>query len=123
MRLLAQQPRLSRSPFRSICTSGTEDDGVQFIADTLRAEQARAEDEYQGVRLTVVAVIAGARLPVQVDIGSGDVVTPAAREIDFPTVLEFPAPRLRAYCSRPSSLFFLQGISDKNNSTDGATNV
>jgi hypothetical protein len=45
-----------------------------------------------------------------VDIGSGDVVTPAAREIDFPTVLEFPAPRLRAYCSRPSSLFFLQGI-------------
>jgi hypothetical protein len=40
MRLLAQQPRLSRSPFRSICTSGAEDDGVQFIADTLRAEQA-----------------------------------------------------------------------------------
>jgi hypothetical protein len=30
--------------FRSICSSGTEDDGVQFIADTLRAEQARAED-------------------------------------------------------------------------------
>jgi hypothetical protein len=120
MRLLAQQPRLSRSPFRSICTSGAEDDGVQFIADTLRAEQARAEDEYQGVRLTVVA---GARLPVQVDIGFGDVVTPAAREIDFPTLLEFPAPRLRAYCSRPSSLFFLQGILDKNNNTDGATNV
>jgi hypothetical protein len=70
--------------FRSICTSGTEDDGVQFIADTLRAEQARAEDEYQGLRLTVVAMIAGARLPVQVDIGFGDVITPAAREIDFP---------------------------------------
>jgi hypothetical protein len=59
--------------FRSICTSGTEDDSVQFIADTLRAEQARAEDEYQGLRLTVVAMIAG-----QVDIGFGDVITPAA---------------------------------------------
>ncbi len=31
------------------------------------------------------------------DIGFGDVVTPDAREIDFPTMLEFPAPRLRAY--------------------------
>jgi hypothetical protein len=32
-----------------------------------------------------------------VDIGFGGVITPAAREIDFPTMLEFPAPRLRAY--------------------------
>jgi hypothetical protein len=83
--------------FRSICTIDTEDDRVRFKVDTLRAEQARAEDEYQGVRLTVLAVIAGARLPVQIDIGFGDVVTPAARESNFPTLLGFPAPRLRAY--------------------------
>ena len=34
---------------------------------------------------------------MQVDIGFGDVVTPAAQEIDYPTLLDLPAPRIRAY--------------------------
>jgi len=34
---------------------------------------------------------------VQVDIGFGDVVTPAPEEIIFPVLLDFPAPHLRAY--------------------------
>lgn len=83
--------------FRSICESEAPEDGAHFAIDTIRAEPAREEDEYQGVRVTLDAVIAGARLPIQVDIGFGDVVTPAAQEIDYPPLLEFPAPRLRAY--------------------------
>ena len=43
------------------------------------------------------ALIAGARLPIQIDIGFGDVVTPAAREIEFPSMLDMPTARLRAY--------------------------
>ena len=38
-----------------------------------------------------------ARIPVQVDVGFGDVVTPKATEIDYPTLLDLPAPRIRAY--------------------------
>jgi hypothetical protein len=68
--------------FREICTVNAPDDGVIFLADTVRAEVARAEDEYSGLRVTLQATIAGARLPIQVDIGFGDVVTPAAREVD-----------------------------------------
>ena len=34
---------------------------------------------------------------MQVDIGFGDVVTPAPEEIEFPVLLDFPAPHLRAY--------------------------
>ena len=34
---------------------------------------------------------------MQVDIGFGDVVTPAPEEITFPALLDFPAPHLRAY--------------------------
>lgn len=64
--------------FRAICVTDVEPDGVEFLTDTVRAEQARENDEYQGVRVTVEARIAGARLPVQVDIGFGDVVTPEA---------------------------------------------
>lgn len=83
--------------FREICAAKVPDDGVTFMHDTVRAEVARAEDEYSGLRVTLQAVIAGARLPMQVDIGFGDVVTPAALEVDYPSLLDMPMPRLRAY--------------------------
>lgn len=44
------------------------------------------------------AQLAGARCPVQVDVGFGDAVTPAPEPVEYPTILpELPAPRLRAY--------------------------
>jgi hypothetical protein len=83
--------------FREICTVDAPDDGVTFMPDTVQAEVARAEDEYSGLRVTLRAVIAGARLPMQVDIGFGDVVTPGALEVDYPSLLDMPLPHLRAY--------------------------
>jgi hypothetical protein len=83
--------------FREICAVDVPDDGVTFMHDTVQAEVARAEDEYSGLRVTMHAVIAGARLPMQVDIGFGDAVTPAALEVDYPSLLDMPTPRLRAY--------------------------
>src|SRR5215210_5290390 len=47
--------------------------------------------------MTTTATIAAARVRIQVDIGFGDAVTPSAVLVDFPTLLGFPAPRLRAY--------------------------
>ena len=41
--------------------------------------------------------LAGARIPVQIDFGFGDVVVPAAVEVAYPTLLDFPAPVVRAY--------------------------
>lgn len=83
--------------FRDICTIGVGDDGVIFKPTTLRAEVARPEDEYTGIRLMLDAEIAGVRLPIQVDIGFGDVVKPAIQHIEYPSLLEMPMPRLRAY--------------------------
>ena len=34
---------------------------------------------------------------MQIDIGFGDAVSPAAQTVEFPTVLDFPKPKLRAY--------------------------
>ena len=83
--------------FKAVCATDVETDGVEFLAETVRAEQARENDEYQGVRVTLEARIAGARLSLQIDIGFGDVIVPQAQEIEYPVLLEFPAPRLRAY--------------------------
>ncbi|WP_404405716.1 nucleotidyl transferase AbiEii/AbiGii toxin family protein [Pelagibacterium halotolerans] len=90
-------PERIAAVFREICGIDVEDDGVVFKPETLQAEPARAEDEYSGVRVTMTAEIAGARLPIQIDIGFGDAVTPAVQEIDYPSLLDMPAPRLRAY--------------------------
>lgn len=83
--------------FRDVCTLAVEDDGIVFDAASVTAEASRAEDEYSGVRVTLVASMAGARLPIQVDIGFGDVVTPAATAIAYPSLLDFPQAQLRAY--------------------------
>lgn len=90
-------PERIAAVFGEICTLKVPDDGVVFKPETLKAEMARAEDEYSGARLALVAEIAGARLPVQIDIGFGDAVTPGVQEIDYPSLLGMPAPRLRAY--------------------------
>ena len=57
------------------------------------------DQEYQGQRVTLLAFLGKARIPVRVDVGFGDVVTPKATMISYPTLLEFPAPRVRA-CPR-----------------------
>ena len=40
---------------------------------------------------------ATARLRVQVDVGTGDSVTPPAEWIEYPTLFDFPRPRLRVH--------------------------
>lgn len=83
--------------FREICTAKVSDDGVVFDGDSVTAEQARPDADYQGVLVEMKATLAGARLRLRVDIGFGDIVTPQARVIDYPSLLDFPRPRLRAY--------------------------
>lgn len=73
------------------------DDGVVFHLDSLEAAPARAGDEYSGIRLDCRAELAGARLPIHVDIGFGDAVTPGAQDIEYPSLLDLPSPKLRAY--------------------------
>lgn len=55
------------------------DDGVAYDSATLRTVPIREEDEYHGVRLSMAASIARARLKLQLDISFGDPVTPGLR--------------------------------------------
>lgn len=78
--------------------SGIEcEDGIVFDADSMRAVEIAEENVYSGIRTTFVARLERAKIPVQFDIGFGDVITPAAEQIAYPTLLEFPGPALRAY--------------------------
>ena len=83
--------------FRSICAQPVAEDGVTFDVTALTAAPIREEMANDGVRIRMRATIAGARISIQVDIGFGDAITPAAIEIDYPALLDAPAPHLRAY--------------------------
>ncbi|MFI0729989.1 nucleotidyl transferase AbiEii/AbiGii toxin family protein [Streptomyces sp. NPDC021225] len=74
---------------RRIATiSGTEvDDGVTFDPTTLKTVPIREEDEYHGLRLSMAASIARARLKLQLDVSFGDPITPAPQTIDYPQQL------------------------------------
>jgi hypothetical protein len=83
--------------FRELCVLEVDEDGVRFDADTVEAERISEDANYEGVRVTLVAYLERAKIPIQIDIGFGDIVTPAPSEANYPALLEFPGPRLMAY--------------------------
>ena len=85
-----------RATFREIMAIKV-DDGVNFDLKGLRIEAIREQVEYGGSRLRTTATLAGARIPITVDIGFGDAVEPGVDDIDLPVLLDMPSPHLRAY--------------------------
>ncbi|MHB8399775.1 MAG: nucleotidyl transferase AbiEii/AbiGii toxin family protein [Candidatus Limnocylindrales bacterium] len=83
--------------FRDLCAVSVEDDGLVFKAESVVSEEIRNVVEYGGVRVTLEAGLERARIPIQADIGFGDVVTPAAEEIEYPSLLNALGPKIRAY--------------------------
>jgi len=84
--------------FKGLCKIKVDPDGLEYISDSVRVDEIREDQEYSGVRVRLEANLAGARIRgVQVDIGFGDVVVPRTKNIEFPTILDFPAPKLAAY--------------------------
>ena len=72
-------------------------DGVLFDTDAVRVSRIRQENEYGGLRIRATADIGGARIAVNVDVGFGDAIEPAAEWLNYPVLLDMPAPRLRGY--------------------------
>lgn len=86
-----------RQVFTSILSIDAEEDGLDFQIDSLQVESIRDDEEYDGKRIKVKATLHGATIPVQVDIGYGDVVTPEIVDVHIPPLIEVPTTRLRAY--------------------------
>ncbi len=73
------------------------DDGLVFDVDNLSATAIREEMEYGGTRLKTVAYLEKTRIPITIDIGFGDAMADPTRQLDYPTLLDLPAPNIRAY--------------------------
>ena len=58
---------------KEICQQPVEPDGVEFNSDSIKGVIIKEDAEYSGVRISFVAKIQTARLPMQIDVGFGDV--------------------------------------------------
>ena len=86
-----------RASLEAICGVPCPEDGVVFDAANIRMAAIRDDQPYGGVRARIQGRLGRARLPLQIDIGFGDVITPERKERDYPTLLDLPAPRLWTY--------------------------
>ncbi|HMU66964.1 MAG TPA: nucleotidyl transferase AbiEii/AbiGii toxin family protein [Cellvibrionaceae bacterium] len=73
------------------------EDGLIFSTESITAEPIRKAAGYPGIRVQLQASLDNARIPIQCDIGFGDAITSSAVSSEFPTLLDLPAPVLRAY--------------------------
>jgi hypothetical protein len=69
----------------------------------------KEDADYEGVRITFRGTLQNMRIPMQIDIGFGDIVFPAATITAYPTILNHSAPMLRAY-SRETVVTFLKPL-------------
>lgn len=73
------------------------DDGVNFISSSITSERIKEDADYEGIRLKIDAVLGQARKKIQMDIGFGDIITPKAIQVNFPSLLEDKPAKIKAY--------------------------
>ncbi len=47
--------------------------------------------------MRVEARLGDVRVSLQIDVGLGDTIVPASEELEYPTLLDFPTPKLHTY--------------------------
>lgn len=76
---------------------GEEEDGFRIDSDSVHAVPVREDDQYGGVRVAMIARIGKVKVPIQVDVGIGDAVTPSPKMASFPSLLSLDQPAIKIY--------------------------
>lgn len=72
-------------------------DGLVYDIASLTAVAIRDDHIYGGMRLRTDAYLGSTRIPITVDLGFGDALADPKFEIEYGSLLEFPAATIRAY--------------------------
>ncbi|MCI7729863.1 nucleotidyl transferase AbiEii/AbiGii toxin family protein [Enorma burkinafasonensis] len=82
------------SVFREIAALPADDDW-RFEFD--RTEDIRETDDYPGIRVHLKAIYPPMEVPLTIDVTTGDSITPAPIEYDYPLLFDEGSVRLKAY--------------------------
>jgi predicted nucleotidyltransferase component of viral defense system len=77
--------------------STNSDDGVEFIADKIEGKKIKEGADFDGVRIKVPYKMDTIKGYFSIDIGFGDKIINGPYEIDYPTLLDFPSPKIFVY--------------------------
>jgi len=79
------------------CQQPVPNDGLIFLSESITAEEIQLEADYPGIRSTFLGMLGKAEIPMQIDIGFSDDITPDPVEFSYPTMLDMAAPNLLMY--------------------------
>ena len=82
---------------KDICRVPVEADGLNFATESFSGEVIKEGADYEGARILFIGYLDTARINMQIDVGFDDKVTPRAKTISYPVLLDYPAPRIKAY--------------------------
>ena len=83
--------------FQRISQISFDEDGLEYLSDTVSVREIIEQQQYGGYRVTLTAMLGAAKIHLQVDCGFDDAITPEPVIGKFPTLLDLPSPRLRIY--------------------------
>jgi predicted nucleotidyltransferase component of viral defense system len=73
------------------------EDGLVFDNSTIELEDIAEDGDYHGVRVKIYAKLGTIKDRIQIDIGFGDKIVEGPIEIEYPTILDMPKPKLKVY--------------------------
>jgi len=83
---------------KEICQTDVANDGVEFDANSISVQETQIDADYTGMRIKLTAYLGKSIIPMQIDIGFSDVITPEIVELNYPVLLStFSVPKVMAY--------------------------
>ncbi len=93
----SQETETITQTFQALCRQPVEDDGLLFDPITVSTTTTREGEKYAGLHVVFQASLGKAIIPMQVDIGFGDIITPSAMEVEMPSLLNSSRAHLLSY--------------------------
>lgn len=82
---------------KEVCEIKVPSDGLVFDPKTVAGQKIKEDADYEGIRVKFLGFLERSRIPMQIDMGFGDIVYPKARMVAYPAILDFPKPHLKGY--------------------------
>lgn len=91
-----------RQTIEHVIAQNVENDGLEFLANTIDVSEITKESGYVGRRVNFRAMLDSILIPMQIDIGFGDKVIPEPSLVDIPTLLGYPSAKIYGYAFETS---------------------
>jgi predicted nucleotidyltransferase component of viral defense system len=82
---------------REICELEAEPDGIEFDPNSVTATNILETVTYPGIRVRLIGYINKTRVHIQIDLAFTDPVVPEPIKSNYPSILQFPEPRILIY--------------------------